>query len=236
MNRISRALAMVRSECLWAVTSAGQRRRFNRFLYDRDATYLPGGAYYDQGLFDWEREIIENDFPNNGTILVGGAGGGREVKALIELDYYVIASEPSSKAFSELKKLEGEKCKVFQTSYSEWIAQKLFSFERIDAVLLGWGSFSYLYSNAERVAFLRYIRKIAPSAPVLLSFLCPALGPRSRLEKLRWFTNAGDAFNSVHGFVHFSTPEEIKGLAHSTGYAIKKGNLIPYPHVLLVGS
>jgi len=86
MSALWRASAMIRDETLWAWTSQPDRERTNRAIYTRSKTYFPGGATFAEGLFDWERAAITSSFfPPSGRILLGAAGGGRELAGLCKI-------------------------------------------------------------------------------------------------------------------------------------------------------
>ena len=53
-------------------------------VFGRTATYRDD-AWNTQGLFDWERELVDAHFPKAARIAVLAAGGGREVLALRDL-------------------------------------------------------------------------------------------------------------------------------------------------------
>src|SRR5512146_3335463 len=52
-------------------------------VYEGTARYRPGGDIYGGGLFAWERALIASEhFPRTGRVLLGAAGGGRELAGL----------------------------------------------------------------------------------------------------------------------------------------------------------
>src|SRR5690242_7785349 len=66
------------------------------------AYYMGGSGFEDeefntgQGLWPWEASAIQNYFHGHQRVLVAGAGGGREVIALIRLGHEVTAFDFSS--------------------------------------------------------------------------------------------------------------------------------------------
>src|SRR4051812_4278985 len=93
----SRVQQTLRDEVLYAWTDADERAHTTAGLYDSQLQYAEGGDRFSAGLFEWERRAIATPpFPSRGTILLGGAGGGREVAGLAALGYRVIAFEPST--------------------------------------------------------------------------------------------------------------------------------------------
>lgn len=85
MSAMWRTSVMVRDETLWAWTSKPDRERTNRAIYSGLPTYLPGSATFENGLYPWEREAISSSFPPSGRILLGAAGGGRELAELSKM-------------------------------------------------------------------------------------------------------------------------------------------------------
>ena len=51
--------------------------------------------YTKRGLAGWEQGAVERHFPPGGRILVTGAGGGREVLALLALGFDAVGYEPN---------------------------------------------------------------------------------------------------------------------------------------------
>src|SRR5262245_833316 len=96
LSALLRGAAMVRDETLWAWTSPRLREEVNRLIYARRRTFAPGGSAFERGLFDWERAATgAPPFPASGRILLGGAGGGRELAELCRIGYDVVAFEPA---------------------------------------------------------------------------------------------------------------------------------------------
>jgi hypothetical protein len=106
-----------------------------------------------------------------------------------------------------------------------------------DGVLLGWGSLSLLVSDAERLALLRALRTLAPTAPVALSFdepVDPEI-PGSRVARaraaVRWlYTRLGAPGYSGErmryapwaGILRESSLAEMGAIARAAGYEVAK--------------
>ena len=178
-HRLSRVAGAVRDETVLAWTDPASRSDLTRLLFDRAPTYAPGGAMFRLGLLDWERDLLSPPFPATGRLLVGGAGGGREAIALLARGYEVFAFDPAGALVQAgapaVAASGGTLCRA---SYADVVGAAAAeptpldaAFTRpIDGILLGWGSFSLIVSDEERIALLRALRALAPRAPVALSF------------------------------------------------------------------
>jgi hypothetical protein len=224
-------------------------------LYEIQSTYFPGGARFRAGLFGWERQAITGGvFPATGRILVGGAGGGREVLGLTELGYCVSAFEPAEAL------VIGGKAAVESTGRSQLVRGTYADLVRvadglpsplreavqppIDGVILGWTSFSHVLAHEDRLELLCAIRKLAPTAPVLVSFFGRSandVGPTRALlrrvfARLRcpYRARLGDGFMPWAGFYYALTPEEVSLLTEAAGYRIVQSDFQSNAHALLV--
>ncbi|MGI9077869.1 MAG: hypothetical protein ACR2G6_11180 [Gemmatimonadaceae bacterium] len=245
-GQLARAAAAVREEALLAWVSPARRDALTVALFDRQATYAPGGNTFKRGLFDWESELLGHPVvPRHGRILLGGAGGGRETVALRNLGYEVFAFDPAAalvrSGASAVAALPG--ATLVRASYGDLIrasrgeANVLSSVltTRFDALILGWGSISHVMEDVDRIAILRAMRSVAPNAPVLFSFDEPTvlekpggLLDRTRRALRRAFAligapgrvREGDRFVSWAGFFRESTAAEIAALARDAGYQV----------------
>jgi hypothetical protein len=258
MGAMWRTSVMVRDETLWAWTSQPGRERTNRAIYSGLETYLPGGATFADGLFDWERAAIASPFfPPAGRILLGAAGGGRELAGLGKMGYEVVAFEPVP-ALAEAARAVAcayPQCQVISASYADLVRAREkgtgplaphVGGREFHGVIFGWTSFSYVWRE-DRDALMKALRALAPRAPVLLSYLLAGDSPEGRLggmrrgfRRLLRFAGApalaepGDGFQPWSGFFQRLTPDEVRSLAERTGYrpAYIKGP--PAPHALFL--
>jgi hypothetical protein len=257
-TRVARVGEVLRDEWLFAWVPTRARSQVTAALYTTQSTYLPGGPRFDAGLFDWERRVLATPpFPSHGRVLLGGAGGGRELVGLSALKYRVVAFEPSSTLAAGAKQLAAgiDGTEVYQASYADLIraircgegplAKALLN-EHFDAIVLGWGSFSHLTDPDERVALLHAVRDLAPDAPVMLSWLPPPTMPGVDATKVqqvlrRLFAvlgasgtiSPGDGFISGAGFYTGMVASQVKALADDAGYCMVLDERWPYPHALL---
>jgi Uncharacterised nucleotidyltransferase len=259
-GRAENVRAGLRDELLLAWVPPADRARLTATLYSDLSTYLPGGDRFKSGLFTWEKRALEAAaFPRSGRALIGAAGAGRELLALVERGFEVLAFDPC-KPFAEAAKRVAHpgKATVVHASYRDLVdavagrggpLAAACAGPPFDAVVLGWGSLSHVMPAVERVDLLRAVRKLAPDAPVLASFAldnegaAPASGKGRVREGLRRVFAAlgapgtsehGDYFYPSTGFFSYLSSDEVVQLAWETGYEIALFEDSPYPHALLL--
>ncbi|HKG94525.1 MAG TPA: class I SAM-dependent methyltransferase [Gemmatimonadaceae bacterium] len=142
-----------------------------------DASFYDGSgmfrsdAHNRRGLFDWEERAIAAHFPPRGSLLVVGAGGGREMLALSGRGYAVEGFEcnPELVAFA-LDFLPREGCRPAPVRFLPR-DQAPPEGGPYDAALAGWSVYMLIAGRERRVAFLRGIRpRLRDGAPLLISF------------------------------------------------------------------
>ena len=255
-STVARAVSVLRDELVLGWVRPERRGRITEALYATQAAYAPGGRTYEQGLFEWEAAALRHEsVPRTGRVLVGGAGGGREIAALRQRGFEVIGFDPCEPLVRGARERFASDAGVtiLRASYEDLVRAdereplaRALAGRPLDLVVLGWGSFSYVASAAEAATLLRTIRELAPSAPVLLSFLRPATGTpgldgrRARLRRLFARLGApgrpsgGDSFTPWAGFYRAVTMEEVRTLASDAGYDIALLREDWYAHALLV--
>lgn len=257
-STIARALSALRDELLLAWVRPARRPHITEALYAIQEAYAPGGRTYELGLYEWEAAALAHPaVPRQGRVLVGGAGGGREIAALRERGYEIVGFDPCEPLVQSARaRFDADAgVVVLRASYDDLLhhdgegahaLEQTLAGRAIDLVVLGWGSFSYVPSETDARALLRAIRRLAPSAPVLLSFLRPAAGAsevagaRARLRRLLARLGApgrpapGDAFTPWAGFYRAITMEEVRTLAVAAGYEVAILRADWYAHALLV--
>src|SRR5262245_4871066 len=95
---------------------------FNDITYASQPSYRPDAATFASELFPWERRVIEAHFPKPpATVLIGGAGGGREALALERRGYRVVAFDPTESLTTALYRMQdgGGKVEVFAGRYQD---------------------------------------------------------------------------------------------------------------------
>jgi hypothetical protein len=194
---------------------AVDERRFNDlWVYGSDAHNL-------RGLFDWEERALTGHFPPGGTLLVPGAGGGREAVALSERGYRVLAFECNRTLVTAgralLERLDRRGVALCEAPRD--LAPTVDG--AVDGVIVGWGAYTLIPGRERRVAFLRGLRDpLAPGAPILLSFFTRRVGERrarvvaatARAVRRGRRVEAGDdlAPNYVHRFTEPEIAAELR--------------------------
>jgi hypothetical protein len=238
-GRAYRALGVARDEMLCALLDDRERAALTAEIYSKHRTFLPGGTAFRSGLFKWEEHALAHPlFPKHGRILIGGAGGGREMVTLCERGYEVVAFEPSDLVTGAIETASriGSRARALRGSYADLIEgveqgrgplASIASLEH-DAVVLGWASFAFITAQNERIALLRVLRRICPNGPVLMSFLpnkdpSRSLGDRWRPRLRRALRSSAPAelrFLADNGFVILASRGQIEDLAAQTGYRV----------------
>jgi hypothetical protein len=229
-------------------------------IYDEQRSYVPGGELFALGLYEWERRLIATPpFPAPpARILLGGAGGGREVVPLRDRGYEVWSFEPSPQLVAgaqvEISAQKGASLVVgdyddlVRAVRGESTRLSAIASQDYDAIVLGWGSLSYVTPEASRLSLLVALKTLAPTAPVILSFI-PRLdadergrpaalrrGLRRALPRLggQTLADSGEMFVPWGGFASALSLGEIERLALQSGYRPAVLETEPYGHALLV--
>lgn len=193
------------------------------------------------GLYRWEIAAIEANFAPGSRVVVTGAGGGREVIALVQHGFDAVGYEPNrtlvaagSALLTELG--HGERLRACDRDAFPQTAAPC------DGIIVGWGSYSLIAGRARRIAFLRAARRALPAeAPMLCSFLM-----RRRLT--RYYTIVAGTARLVRGlrraerpelgdtvhknFIHFFTREEIEVELRAAGFRLVAFSSEPYGHAV----
>ncbi len=154
-------LGLLDAETLNEVTRAGYA--------DGDAEGCGSEEANFQGFWPWEFDAVQTNFHDCRQILVAGAGGGREVIALIQLGFEVTAFDfcegLTAACRRNLGKAQMEACVL--DAPPDRLPQGLGLF---DAILVGRGFYHHIPGRARRVAFLQECRsRIKLDSPLLVS-------------------------------------------------------------------
>jgi hypothetical protein len=136
----------------------------------------------ESGLFDFERDALQRFFPRPPAhLLVHGAGGGREIHALLELGYGVTAAEPVPSLAAAARQAFGARARVVDAGLETPGASELRG--PFEGVVVGWSAYGHLVDRDMRVRALRTLRAECPHGPVLLSWReGPAPGLRGSFQ------------------------------------------------------
>lgn len=254
---VERAEELIRGELLLAFLAEHQRSEFTFVAYSKFKSYLPGGDAFERGLSSWESQLLQHpDVPRQGKVLLGGAGGGRELQALGKMGYSVFAFEPVEPLFRGAKQVAScfPDSDCVRASFADLalaargLGPLAAAPAPFDLIYFGWGSFTHLTRFEEQLETLRSARRLAPQAPVVLSFWLYRAPPSSRAERLRQRLRGalrwagveppppGLVFHPGPGFGYRFTRDEIEALAERAGYRIALFSEETFPHALLLPS
>lgn len=214
-------------EGFWlAALSPAQLARLDEHYYDTTAKYLDE-QYNRSGLKPWEETIVFGHFPAGASVAVLGAGGGREVLALLAQGYDAWGYEPNARLAnfgSALTSADGHGERVLACARDVWPAGS----RRFDAVLVGWGAYMLISSAAQRVALLTDAAAASGGGPVAISYF------HRPHDSVRFRASAavGSAVSRVRGgrevligdavsptYVHYFTRRQIAHELSSAGLA-----------------
>jgi hypothetical protein len=194
--------------------------------YDRESMYQDE-AYNRRGLFGWEQHAVDTYFPAGGRVTVVGAGGGREVLALLAQGFDAVGFEPHPALAdfgARLTSVDGHGERVLTCPRNGWPQAA----PPADAVVIGWGAYMLIPGRARRIAYLRAAADRLPEGGrVLLSFfprrgtavrfrVSARVGSAIRQLRRRPPVEVGDAL--VPNYVHFFTKEQATAELAEAGF------------------
>jgi hypothetical protein len=235
----ARAVA-VRDELLLAYSSEAERRRITEAIYAAESGYMPGGDTFERGLLGWEEELLAESGVSGGRVLLGGAGAGRELSALGARGFQVTAFEPCEALMKHAQALAPPGSRVLRSRYEE-LDPSLFDDAPYALVLLGWRSLSHVIEERDRLALFAALRRLAPDAPVIASFMprtVPDSAGRLRMRAVLKRLGArrvaeGSYFLPHAGFVVTFDAEDLARMAEAGGYRIVRADLVNEGYALL---
>lgn len=233
IDRTYRAFDGVRRELVLAFASDRFLESYSALCYAATDTYRPGSPDFRTALFTWEEQAFSRVFPKPpARVLVGAAGGGREALALAAQGFAVFAFEPSALVEQiPVDRVEPGQLEVYRARYAELPLVRALDGRRVDlgagepfdAGVIGWGSFSHLASDAERVKLLSDYAALV-RGPVLVSFLgrtrgTPAAptGLRRILLARRGERRPGAVFWIDVGICRQISADDFRALAEAAG-------------------
>lgn len=209
--------------------------------YSRWGSYRDD-AYTGSGLRTWELDALARHFPREGSLLVGAAGGGREVVALCRRGFRVDAFECVDALVDYCREALprlGVSARVLPAAPNAVPA----GLGAYDGLIVGWGGYMHIAGRSRRVAFLRSLRgHVDPGAPLLLSFFArtdPSRALRltfriaSALRRLRRSTDAVEYGDTLDGtFDHRFVREEVASELAAGGFELVAYATEPYGHAV----
>lgn len=214
-------------------------------IFKRNPTY--SSESHNRNLFDWEERAMVEFFPQPpARILIGAAGGGREMIGLTQKGYDVAGFDPCKDLVDVANNLA---CSMpflscVEGSFEDLMQGTLSAIEThapYHGVILGWGGLSYIGTQAAQQHLLQKIHSLCPNGPLLMSwFEEKPVNPRhQRMKDI--LTRIGLKPRSAHinylpddGWHYAFSHQDISDLARAAGYQVLASrNSSPLPHTVL---
>jgi SAM-dependent methyltransferase len=216
-------------------------------LHLADELYYGGhGRYTDDahnlsGLLGWEADAVDRHFGGVESVVVLGAGAGREVIALAERGLEVVGHEVHPALVAEGRRLLAERGlpATLEPMARDRCPELAGTFA---GAVIGWAAYTHVQGRETRVRLLADLREhLVPGAPLLLSFLyrdgrerdfklIAGLGSAVRRLLGREPLDEGDTV--VRTYVHFFTRDEVRSELASAGYELLHHSTTGYGHAV----
>jgi SAM-dependent methyltransferase len=196
------------------------------------------------GLWPWEREFYGRFLNPGSSVLVVGAGSGRDVLSLLEAGHRVEGVELSSRSADRARRIlanSGLHATIHTAAIEDWASSG-----RYDAIIFSWYCYSYIPGAKRRVEILAKLReRLLPGGRILISYLRPPKEPSrgipivtwlTRLTRSDWRPEPGDILIYVPGHIRFQhtfRPEEIESEVFAAGLRVAWHATTPEPLLVL---
>ena len=247
VRRLSESGQSILGAALGQALTTAERSALGLALYADALERAPLGADPEARPFDWETAWWAEALPPApASVLIGGAGTGREVRALQAAGYEVHACDPVPAAAAALAVLlgPGRAACARHEDTSRWPGPA-----RLDAVIFGWGSLTHVLDADDRRRILQaaaarthgpilasvWIRDAFPVVPGRAVTFGHRLGrgvARARGLALAHLQASPDleGFAPWCGFGHRFDLDELEALGRIIGRPTRF-EPAPYPHV-----
>lgn len=208
--------------------------------YNNNLAYL-SKEYNNQGFFEWEEKAVREHFSKCRSILVAGAGAGREMLALIKSGYSVSGFECNNRLAKLANKTfreNGYNAEVILSERDDAVETE----NVYDGVIVGWAVYMHIFGSDKRIEFLKQIRKnTAHEGPLLISFFTKKGNPKhytliasagNIIRRLlgRKKIEAGDRL--APNFIHYFSREELENELVCAGYALSEFSAKQYGYAV----
>ena len=204
-------------------------------------------AYNRSGLFSWEQQILGRFFASCQSILLGAAGGGRELLALAQQGVQVDAFECCPELLAGCQRLAATAGLASRIVLAppDQVPKEFGVYDGViyDGVIVGWGAYTHLASADTRIGFLKQLRRhVQPGGPLLVSFFVR----RGETRQLRWIfriarflrrlqkhtppVELGDTLCGT--FDHYFSQAEIAHELAAAGFQLEWYREEPYGHAV----
>lgn len=238
---LSRSIEALHQAIWLGLLNREQLAELTEWRYRQWSEYTEPG-YNLSGLDGWEKGTLYKYFGACESVLVGAAGGGREVIALSQRGLEVGAFECSA-FFAEggNKILEAARVEPrIEVAHPDHVPE---SFGTYDGFIMGWGGYMHILGRARRIAFLAECRKhLNDRSPILLSFFTRSADDRKHqwtrriANFIRFFrpeaepVETGDLLEETLN--HRFTENEIRSELEGAGFEILLYAETPYGHAV----
>jgi len=193
-------------------------------------------------LYVWEESALAQCYQDCRTLLVGAAGGGRELIALAQRGYQVDGFECTPEMVASSKALLAARG-IEATIVAAPPSQVPEAFGIYDGLIMGWGGYMHIIGRHNRIRFLQQFRRhVHPGAPILLSFFARNTESRHfywvrtvanivrRLRLSQERVELGDDLERT--FDHHFTEDEIATEIAGAGFEMIHFSARPYGYAL----
>jgi SAM-dependent methyltransferase len=185
-----------------------------------------------EGLWDWEREFFGRYLNPGSSVLVVGAGSGRDVLGLLQSGHRVEGVELSRRAADRARRIladSGLQATIHTAAIENWASSG-----RYDAIIFSWYCYCFIPMAKRRVEVLAKLREcLLPGGRILISYLphreekpsrvIPIVSWLMRLTRSDWRLEPGDIliYMPAHiRFQHTFRPEEIESEVVAAGLRV----------------
>ncbi len=198
--------------------------------------------YNKSGFWPWEADMVERHFSDCKTILVGAAGGGREILSLAARGFQVDGFD----CFHEFLDTSQAILKSQDVSSRILLAEPDHvpeEFGVYDGGIMGWSGYSHISGSQNRVIFLKEFRQhIQKGGPLLISFF--TLPEDSYQFKLVYLTakairslrfsremvERGDILTEM--YFHYASQDEVRREMANAGFDMIYYSVKTYGHAV----
>lgn len=219
------------------------RRDFHRLAERRytDWENYSDREYNLSGWVEWEQKVWDRHFLGCKTILLGGAGGGREIFPLLDQGAEVVAFECNPHLVQVGKKLLAEEKRPATLHWADpdRVPEGL---GRFDGAIIGWGAYTHIRGRAVRIDFLKEVRRhLGTGSPLLISFFHRGGGRSYRwiyglakmIQLIQGSRSTVELGDTIYGsFDHYFTEGEIAAELEAAGFALDVYHSSPFGHAV----
>lgn len=241
-QRMITAAGVVHQAVWLGLLRADQLDRATMIHYSKSDMYAAEN-HNSYGLYDWEQAAISGHFTGCKTLLIGGAGGGREALALSRQGFEVTAFECSAELLRRGRQLVVQQGATVRYLSAAPNRVPKFLEGRFDGAIMGWAALSHIAGSENRIGILRSLAgHLSRGAPLLVSFL-----PRSTRRRDKWVAGLANGISWLQGrgrrrveagdnlmlcFQHLFTEEELTREFQAAGFSMVHYSDQPYGHAI----